>query len=158
MPVIKEKFELKYEDVQKLKQSIVNFQGNKEDAINDCLKKITGPKVARSVTDFLPVAKNKYYYFYPHAKDAEWYEITYYNLSFVLANNLRGKNITKTTKNKGARKSFYYLYYPATGTGNSYKKGPNDFLNKGINKVYDNVIEDLINALNNRIEEELSNE
>ena len=144
MPVIKERFELKYDDVQKLKQSIINFQGNKEDVINDCLRKITGPKVTRSVTDFLPISeKGK-----RHAKDNKWYDLQYYNLSFVLSNNLKGKRGT----------SFYYLYYPATGTGHSKKKGPNDFLNKGINKVYDNVIEDLLNALNNRIEEELSNE
>lgn len=158
MPLIKEKFGLKYDDVNKLKNAIIKFQGDKEKTINDCLQKITAPKVIKSVTEFLPIAKNKYYSFYPHAVDAEWYEVTYYNLSFVLANNLKGKNISKTTQNKGSRKSFYYLYYPATGTGNSYKKGPNDFLNDGINKVYDSVVEDLLIALNEKIEEGFTDE
>lgn len=158
MPVIKEKFSLNYADVNKLNNAIMKLQGDKEKTINDHLQKRTAPRVIKSVTDFLPVAKNKYYSFYPHARDAEWYKVTYYNLSFVLANNLKGKNISKTTQNKGARKSFYYLYYPATGTGNSYKKDSNEFLIDGINKVYDSVVEDLITALSEKIEEELSNE
>lgn len=144
MPLIKEKFELKYDDIQRLKQSLINFQGDKEKTINDCLEKISGPKVIKSVTDFLPVSKKGK----RHAKDNEWYELQYYNLSFVLSNNLKGKRGT----------SFYYLYYPATGTGNSYKKGKKEFLTKGFYKVYDNVIEDLLSALNKKIEEDLSNE
>jgi hypothetical protein len=144
MPVIKENFELKYDDILKLNKALINFQGDKEKTINDCLRNNSSPRITKSVTDFLPVSeKGK-----RHAKDNSWYEQTYYNLSFVLSNSLKGKR----------GKSFYYLYYPVTGTGNSYKKGPNDFLGKGMNKEYDNVVEELLNALNTKLEEEINNE
>lgn len=144
MPVIKQNFYLNYDDIKRINKALINFQGDKEKTINDCFKKISAPKVTKSVTDYLPISeKGK-----RHAKDNLWYELTYYNLSFVLANSLKGKRGT----------SFYYLYYPATGTGQSYKKGPNDFFEKGVNKEYDNVVEDILSALENKLEEELKNE
>lgn len=144
MPKISNNFELKYDDIEKLNKSLFRIQGDKEKTINDCLQQITGPRVAKNVTDFLPISeKGK-----RHAKNNRWYSIEYYNMSFVLSNSLEGK--------RGS--SFYYLYYPATGTGNSYKKGPNDFLGKGMNKSYNAIINDLLSSLNKKIEEELSNE
>lgn len=141
MPVIKQKFGLKYEDIEKLNKKLLKINESKEKTINDCLKEIASPKVTRSVTSFLPVSEkgNR------HAKKSKWYEVEYYNLSFVLSNSLKGKRGT----------SFYYLYYPATGTGTSNKKGPNDFLGKGIDKEYNNIVSDLLNALDKKIEEEL---
>lgn len=144
MPVIKQNFELKYEDIERLNKALINFQGSSEQAINNCLEKKAGPKIAKSVTDFLPVSKDGN----RHAKNNKWYELEYYNLSFVLSNSLKGKRGT----------SFYYLYYPATGTGNSYRKGPNDFLGKGLNTKYNEVIEDLLSSLENQIEEDFNNE
>lgn len=144
MPIIKQNFELKYDDILKLKKALTNFQGDKEKTINDCLQKISSPRSAKSVTSFLPVSKTGK----RHAKYNLWYELKYYNLSFVLSNSLKGK--------RGS--SYYYLYYPATGTGNSYKKGPNNFFEKGINNDYENIVNDLLNALNNKLREELNNE
>ena len=69
-------------------------------------------------------------------------------MSFVLSNSLKGKRGT----------SFYYLYFPVTGTGNSYKKGPNDFFGTGFNNIYDSFVDGLIMSLENKIEEELNNE
>ena len=90
MPVIKQNFELKYEDIERLNKALINFQGSSEQAINNCLEKKAGPKIAKSVTDFLPVSKDGN----RHAKNNKWYELEYYNLSFVLSNSLKGKRGT----------------------------------------------------------------
>lgn len=141
MPIIKQNFELDYSDCKKLEEITLKIKDGVENTINNCLKDIVSPKITKSVTNFIPKSeKGK-----RHAKENKWYELKYYNLAFVLSNSLRGKRKT----------SFYYLYYPATGTGNSYKKGPNDFLGKGVAKGKNNAVTDLLNALNKKIEEEM---
>lgn len=144
MPVVKSRFAIDSKDIDKVQKSILNFQENSENAINEYLEKIGSNKVIKSVTDVLPYYKKAKL----HAKESKWYDIEFYNMSFVLSNSLEGKRGT----------SFYYLYYPATGTGNSYKKGPNDFFETGFNNIYDSVVDGLIKSLENKIEEELNNE
>lgn len=145
MPLLKQRFALNYDDIKRLNKTLSNFQGDKEKAINDCLKKTTSSKLTKSVTNELPYyTKQKVPI---HAKGSKWYELKFYNLSFVLSNSLRGKRGT----------SFYYLYYPATGKGNSYRKTPNDFFERGFDKEKDNIIKDLLEAGNDKFEEELNN-
>ncbi len=146
MPVIKQNFSLKYDDIEKLNKALLKFQGNKEKTINNCLEKITSKKMTKSVTNELPYYNKQKVQI--HAKDNKWYELEFYNLSFVLSNSLKGKRGT----------SFYYLYYPATGKGNSYRKTPNEFFERGFAKEQDNAIKDLLEALNNELEEELNND
>ena len=59
----------------------------------------------------------------------------------------------KTTGKKD--KSFYYLYYPASGTGTSKKKGKNDFMGKGLDYKYDEIVGDLLAELEKNIEREV---
>ena len=144
MPVVKERFALNSKDVDRVQKAILSFQKDAENAINEYLEKIGSNKVIKSVTDVLPYyEKTKL-----HAKYSKWYDIGFNNMSFVLSNSLKGKRGT----------SFYYLYFPATGTGNSYKKGPNDFFGTGFNNIYDSFVDGLIMSLENKIEEELNNE
>lgn len=141
MPSIKNNFYLKYEDTIKLREAITKFGRGAEETINKCLQDMVAPKMTSSVTMFLPrSATGK-----RHAKDNQWYDLEYYNLSFVLSNSLKGKRKT----------SFYYLYYPATGTGQSYKRGPNDFMGKGVNVEYSKAVSDLLNALMIKLEKEI---
>lgn len=139
MPVIKTRFTLKSEDVDKLKQAIEECGVSSEEAINDYLHNKAGDLIAKSITNFMPRSnRNKV-----HAKDSKWWEQSNYNLAVAISNKISGKN------------SFYYLYFPATGTGTSRMNGPNDFMQKGLNAQYDNIVNQLINNLVKNIDKEL---
>ena len=86
-------------------------------------------KIVNSITNFIPVSPrtNK------HAKTSKWYETKDFNLALQI---------------KNARK-FYYIYFPLTATGTSEKKQPNDYFTKGINKVYDDVVSEMLTEIQN---------
>lgn len=140
MPSIKSKFELKYDDVERLKTAIGNCGSSSEKIINDFLHDKGAKLITDSITRFITVSqKGK-----RHAKGSKWYVQENYNLAVNISNNSKGK------------KSFYYLYYVATGTGTSKDKGANDFMDKGMDKVYDQVVEELLNKVTENIEREMS--
>lgn len=144
MPTIKQNFYLNDDEMLKVQNAIQKISNSAPTAINKCLEEVISPKMTRNVTNYLPRSKEGK----RHAKENKWYETEFYNMAFVLSNSLEGKRGT----------SFYYLYYPATGTGNSYKKGPNDFLGKGEKQIHNEAVADLLNSLNKQIEEEFKNE
>lgn len=139
MPTIKTKFTLKSEDLEQVKKAISNCGTSSEDVINDYLHKEVGTQLAESITNFMPRSnRNKV-----HAKDSKWWDQVNYNLAVGIENKTSGKN------------SFYYLYYPATGTGTSAKNGPNDFMEQGMNREYNNIVNQMINRLIQNIDKEL---
>lgn len=142
MPQTKATFSLKADDIDRLKQAIANCGDASEQIITDYLHNVAGEKLAKSITRFVPKSDRKKI----HAKDSVWWEQTNNNLSVAIANSIKG------TKNK----NFYYLYYVATGTGTSNAKGKNDFMEKGIEAEYDNIVDGLLNAVTENIEKELS--
>lgn len=142
MPGIKSRFVLHDEDIERVKAGIARCGTESEKTINDYLHNVAGEKLAKSITRFLPrSAVNKS----NHAKDSKWWEQDNYNLAVSISNSLKGKRGT----------SFYYLYYVATGTGTSKKKGANEFMEKGMDAEYNNIVDGLLNALNEKIEKEL---
>lgn len=141
MPIIKTRFALKSEDVDRLNQAIARCGESSENVINEYLHDEGGEKIYKSITQFIPRSKrNKQS---PHAIDSKWWEQTNYNLAVGIANKTSGKN------------SFYYLYYPATGTGTSKKKGPNDFMERGLYSQYNNIVDNIVNNLIENIDKEL---
>lgn len=139
MPSIKTKFELKDNDVERIKQSISNLGASSENVINDYLHNKGGQKIASGITNFIPVSKRDK----RHAKHSKWYKQNNFNLAVAIENSTGGKN------------SFYYLYYVATGTGTSKKNGPNDFMNKGMDKEYRSLVNELIDEIDKNIEREI---
>lgn len=139
MPSIKTKFSLNDKDVDRIKKSILNLGGSSENVINDYLHGEGAERIVTGITKFIPVSKRKK----KHAKTSKWYKQNNYNLAVAIENSTSGKN------------SFYYLYYVATGTGTSEKKGPNDFMNKGMDTEYNNVVNGLINEIEKNIEKEM---
>ena len=139
MPSIKTKFELQDKDVERIKKSISNLGGSSENVINKYLHNKGGQKIVTGITKFIPVSKRDK----RHAKTSKWYKQNNYNLAVAIENSTGGKN------------SFYYLYYVATGTGTSEKNGPNDFMNKGMDKEYKSIVNDLIEEIDKNIEKEL---
>lgn len=141
MPSFKTNFSLNYEDVERIQQAILRCGSTSEDVINDYLHNKAGDIIIQSITKFIPRSKvNKV-----HAKDSKWHEQTNYNLAVNIANSTKGKR----------DKSFYYLYYVATGTGTSRKNGPNDFMSKGLDKEYDNIVNGVIDELLKNINKEM---
>lgn len=141
MPSVKTRFELKDVDIERVKQSIGKLGYSSENVINNYLHNIAGEKIAAGITKYIPVSKRDKI----HAKYSNWSEQANYNLAVNVSNSLKGKRGT----------SFYYLYYVATGTGTSKKNGPNDFMEKGMDQEYNNIVNGLINELNENIEKEM---
>ena len=127
----KVRFETKQEDLKKIENLLSKTQENAEDAINEYLHTEGKEKIVSSITNFIPVSPrtNK------HAKTSKWSQTKNFNLAVQISN---------------ARK-FYYLYFPLTATGTSQNKSPNDFFTKGVNNVYDEVVEDMLERLKNNL-------
>ena len=140
MPSIKSNFTIKYDDFNKIQEKILKLGFESENAINEYVHNPAAQQLISSATKELPVSKKGK----QHAKKNIWYEKNDYNLAVNISNNLKGK--------RGS--SFYYLYYVATGLGTSTEKGPNDFLERGTNKIYSKLIDGLINQLEKKIEED----
>lgn len=139
MPSVKTKFELKDKDVERIKQAITKLGDSSESAINKYLHNTGGEKIAKGITNYIPVSKRKK----KHAKNSKWYKQNNYNLAVGVENSTSGKN------------SFYYLYYVATGTGTSKKNGPNDFMKKGMDQEYNDIVNGLVNEIEQNINKEL---
>lgn len=141
MPSIKTNFKLKDSDIERIQKAIIQCGDSAEEKINDYLKNVGGEKIATGISKFIPRSnRNK-----THAKTSKWWKQLNYNLAVVVENNNAGKRNT----------SFYYLYYPATGTGTSKKKGKNDFMGRGLNSEYQTLVNGLINELDENIEKEM---
>lgn len=135
MATVKATFTLKDDDVKRIKEAIKDCGEYSEKVINDYLHNVGGENIAKSITNFLPRSnRNKV-----HAKDKKWWEQSNYNLSVSIANH-----------NK-----FYYLYYVATGTGTSKLNEPNTFMQDGLDKESNNVVNGIVNELIKNINKEL---
>lgn len=135
MASVKTTFTLKDNDVERITKAIQNCGEYSEQTINNYLHNVAGEKIARSITDFLPRSnRNKV-----HAKDSKWYKINNYNLSVSIENASK----------------FYYLYYVATGTGTSKLNEPKTFMEDGLNKERNNIVNGIVNELIKNINKEL---
>lgn len=128
----KVEFSLKEEDLEKIQEAIMDFGDEAENVINKCLANEVKNTLINSITNFIPVSKkNK-----KHAKTSD-------PLQGDVRNNL---TLYIRTKSK-----FNYLYFPQNAEGQSRNNPPNDFMEKGINNEYDNVINCILDKLKNRI-------
>ena len=123
-------FELKSEDVQKLQQAIQQYGGNAEKTINDLLNSEVKEILIKSITNLIPVSeKGK-----KHAK-----------FSNPLQGDMKG-NLTLYIHTKS---NFHYLYFPDEGEGTSKGRGASDFMGRGIDAEYDNVLNRMLDKLQN---------
>lgn len=138
MPVSRSDFSLKYTDIERLQNSIAQIGHTSESVINEHLHNVTGEQMVEGITRYIPVSKKGK----RHAKYNKWWEQSDYNLAVAIENSLKGKRGT----------SFYYLYYVITGTGTSYMYGKRDFMEQGLNKNYDKIVNSLFDELMKHIE------
>lgn len=127
-------FSLKEDDLQRIQEAVINLGDDAENIINECLANEVKNKLITSITNFIPVSnQNK-----KHAKSSK-------PLDASVRNNL---TLWIHTKPK-----FYYLYFPQNAEGQSRNNSPNDFMEKGINAEYDNVVNTILDKLQTRMEE-----
>lgn len=123
------KFELKLEDVKRINDIIKSYSGDAEKQINDYLSGPGKIKIINSIVNLIPVSdKDK-----KHAKDSKPLEGVNYNLSLTIR----------------SKRQFNYLYFPQMAEGTSKNNTPNDFMEKGVDSIYDSVVNDLIERLKN---------
>ena len=126
-------FQLEYEDILRLQEAIMNYGDGAEEVINDYLTQQANKMFTDSITNLIPVSdRNK-----PHAKDNK---------------PLKGQLIDNLTLKIGTISKYHYLYFPQTATGSHFEgKAPNDFMEKGLNSEYDNVVNGMLEALQNHL-------
>lgn len=127
-------FSIKENDLERIQEAIINFGDDAENAINECLANEVKNTLITSITNFIPVSKqNK-----KHAKSS---------------NPLQGDVRNNLTLLIRTKPKFNYLYFPQNAEGQSRNDPPNNFMEKGINNEYDNVINTILDKLQRRMEE-----
>ena len=123
-------FSIKDEDLEVIQNKMREYQGDTEEVINNFLMNEASKIFTDSIINYIPLSnRNK-----KHAKLSNPLMHTQkYNLELIIK-----------TKSK-----FNYLYFPQNAEGTSKGKQPNDFMEKGIDAEYDNVINRLIEKLQN---------
>lgn len=137
-------FAIKADDWQILENKIADYPGNAEDTINNYLHGDGVELITQSITNYIPLStgrpsahanvKRKYKHkkVGSHARYAKWYHTKNFNLAI---------NITNI-------RDYYYLYFVQNGLGTSQASGGVDFMSKGIDSVYEQVLSGIYNALN----------
>ena len=120
-------FTLNFEDAEKVQQAIENYGDKAEDTINKYIHGKGKDKLIKSIENCMPVSdRNK-----KHAK-----------FSNPLSNKNFNLGVRITTKSK-----FNYLIFPMDAIGTSKGKNENPFMEKGVENVKDNVINEILDAL-----------
>ena len=120
-------FSLEYEDVQKIQQAIGNYEDKAEDVINKYIHGEGKDKLINSIHNCIPVSdRNK-----KHARDAD-----------SLTNKNFNLGIRITTKQK-----YNYLVFTMTASGTSQGTSEKPFMEEGVKKVKDNVVNDILDKL-----------
>ncbi|MCM1115679.1 MAG: hypothetical protein NC397_09305 [Clostridium sp.] len=140
-------YDLNADDWQRLSAQFSSYTGNVEATINDYLHNDAAELLVRGITQFIPVStghanahiryrrKYKHKKTTAHAKFTEWWKEYDFNLSIKITNT----------------KDFYYLYFVEHGLGTSSESGGVDFLELGMENVYQKVIDGIYTALNKEI-------
>lgn len=128
-------FSLKEEDLGRIQEAIMDFRDDVESVINDCLANEVKELLTNSITNLIPVSdKNKK----QHAKTS---------------NPLDGKVRNNLTLWIHTKPKYNYLYFPQNAEGTSKSNSPNDFMDKGIDAEYDNVVNIMLEKLQRRMED-----
>lgn len=140
---MRETFSINEDDFAKFEQAIKKYPEHAERAINAYLHGEGAELISNSVTNHIPVStgrysahrnlqkKYKHKKTLKHARDAKWYLKKEYNLAL----NIKNKN------------DYYYLYFVKNGLGTSERSGGIDFVEIGLNNVYNRLVNGLTECL-----------
>ena len=124
------KFELDSKDIDRLVGAIKQYEGDAEQALGNYLENEADKIFRPSIENLIPVSDTDK----KHART-----------SAPLTGDMEG-NLSLYIHTK---KAWHYLYFPDEGEGTSKGQKPHDFMNEGIEKQYDTVVNGMIDALIN---------
>lgn len=138
-------YQIKFENLTKLKNSMAKVPEKSEEVINDYLHTKGGPSVSAAILGFTPHSgrnKRNYKYNKRHAKDSQPYKQDDLNLGF----RIYAKGGAANSKN-----SFGYLVFPNEGRGphNPVAQG---FFERGLESQEDKMMSDMLKILSDEIE------
>lgn len=132
-------FEIKQEDIIRLQEAMVRFGNESENAINDYLMGIGANIGVRSIISLLPTSGRTWKGKGKSAKSGNPFQSDFVNLGFSIR----------------SKKKYNYLYFPDQAAGTSLGNSPLEFMDRGLDKVYNNIVDGLLKSLQIKIEEEL---
>lgn len=132
-------FQIKQEDIIRLQEAMMRFGDESESTINDYFMGIGANIGVRAITSLLPTSGRTWKGKGKPAKSSNPFQSDFVNLGFSIR----------------SKKKYNYLYFPDQGSGTSLKNNPLEFMDKGLDKVYDDIVDGLLKGLKIKIEEEL---
>ena len=129
------------ENFQTLENQIKKLPGVAEKVINEYLHEVAMPKAVSNIKNEMPVSNRK------HSKGLPKTKAKYGDSLKGIGNNLGFMVITTN--------QYQYLSFPALGIGKSRKNKPDDFMNRGMEKIVSKTINDLEEKLLKKMEENI---
>jgi hypothetical protein len=129
------RFELDYSALEELGDKFKRIPGNVENIINSYLHKDGATQTVNQIVNLIPVSKKTKG---QHAKTSNPLRSKPMNLGFEIV----------------PKKRFNYLVFPDRGLGTSHGENPQDFMQRGLSKS----INDIMEGLNSHIDQYLKEE
>lgn len=133
------KFELSYENIQKLETAMKQYQGNTEDAINEVLHNEAGTLFETEIKRLMPTSGRRWKGKNPPAKTSKSLRIERGNLFVQVKNTSR----------------YYYLYFPNDGTNTYNHIGGQFFFERGLENKETEVVNRCIEKLSESFERQM---
>lgn len=130
MPSVR--FSIKNDDIDRLQKQMALFGEQSESLINDYLREIGAKRTIESITSTLPESGRKWKGKGRPAKTGNPFKSDFVNLGFSIK----------------SKKKYNYLYFPDQGKGTSRNNQPLEFMDKGLDAVYEKIINEILEILN----------
>lgn len=130
---------LDWEDLDRLQQSMKDFQGNTEEAINEVLHNEASPLIQESIKHLMPVSGRAWKGKTPPAKTSKSLTDEKGNLAITV----------KTTK------KYQYLYFPNDGSNTRRHAGNQQFFERGAEAKRSEIVDRCVGRLVNNFEKAL---
>ncbi|MBS5114128.1 MAG: hypothetical protein KHY88_00245 [Erysipelotrichaceae bacterium] len=129
---------LEDKEIKELIKHIAQLPDRSEALINNYFKNYASSMTIESIMDILPSSGRTWKGKTKAAKNSNPFETDYPNLGFKVK----------------SKSKYNYLVFPDLGIGTSKNNDPQEFMEKGLDIVHDEIIEGLLISLKEAIEEE----
>ncbi|WBX80124.1 hypothetical protein PD280_21400 [Virgibacillus salarius] len=129
------KFEIDYEEVEKLEQKFKRIPENIENIINSYLHTDASKLATNQIVSLIPLSKKKKGI---HAEQSKPLRVKKINLGFEIL----------------PKRKFNYLVFPDQALGTSVGNKPKEFMQRGLNKSINDIMEGLNEHIDHYLEEE----
>ena len=124
-------FSLKDDDIKRINDSIMSYGTDAESIINSYLREVASHLAVDSIKIRIPASNKSWKGKGKSARSGNPFVTDFVNLGFKIR--------SKTAYN--------YLYFPDQGEGTSKNKNPLEFMDKGLDSVYDTIVDGIIKKL-----------